>query len=421
MSRSFVMPEQKTAPPRVLMVVPQFPYPVVGGLEKQSRLLSEELALQGCKVRVLSGRITPDQPAFASEDGIEIHRLPWPRHRLVRWLTAPWSFAATFVRLARASDVVHCHVLSGVCTFSILLSALCRRPIMVKLPNVGAYGIPGMRAGRLGALRILGLRQADAIVAMSTQSVHELADIGYPMARTLVTPNGIRLPEHDGAVPPQNNAAVIGRHPGCRLLFVGRLDPQKGLPDVLQVLHKVSSGAAPCAVSLDIAGGGDEHARIESMIRELGLGDRVHLLGHVEGIPKRMPDYDALVLPSYGEGNSNVILEAMAAGLPVISTQVGGTPMLVGPAGARLLHAPGDVGALANLIAEVACDAHFRRSMGDAMRARAQQLFDIRVIAQRYRAAYAQLAQGQRNAMLDLACAEILAEAPEAEPPPCAA
>ncbi len=173
-------------------------------------------------------------------------------------------------------------------------------------------------------------------------------------------------------------------------------------------------------MTLDIAGDGEERARIEAMVQALGLGACVRLLGHVEGIPERMPGYDALVLPSYGEGNSNVILEAMAAGLPIISTHVGGTPMLVGPAGARLLHAPGDMDALASLIAEVARDAHFRRSMGAAMRARAQAFFDIRVIAQRYRAAYALLVQSQRNAMLDLACAEILAEAPEAEPSPCA-
>ncbi|HET9049268.1 MAG TPA: glycosyltransferase family 4 protein [Chiayiivirga sp.] len=418
------MPEQKTAPPRVLMVVPQFPYPVVGGLEKQSRLLSEELVLQGCKVRVLSGRITPDQPAFASEDGIEIHRLPWPRHRLVRWLTAPWSFAATFVRLARASDVVHCHVLSGVCALAIMLAGLCRRPIMVKLPGVGAFGIPGIRAGRLGALRLYLLRRADAIVAMSMQSVNELAGIDFPHDCTLVTPNGICLSRLSAG----DDAPTIGEVPsssgrvdaGCRLLFVGRLDPQKGLPDLLQALQGVMRGAAPCVVTLDIAGDGEERARIEAMVQSLGLGTCVRLLGHVEGIPERMPDYDALVLPSYGEGNSNVILEAMAAGLPVISTHVGGTPMLVGATGVRLLHAPGDVGALAHLIAEVARDAHFRCSMGDAMRARAQQLFDIRVIAQRYRAAYALLAQRQRNAMLDLACAEILAEAPEAGPSPCA-
>ena len=414
------MPEQKTAPLRVLMVVPQFPYPVVGGLEKQSRLLSEELALQGCTVRVLSGRITPDQPAFANEDGIEIHRLPWPRHRFVRWLTAPWLFAFTFVRLARASDVVHCHVPSGVSAFSILLAALYRKPIMVKLPNVGAYGIPGMRADRLGALRILGLRQADVIVAMSTQSMHELAGIGYPMARILVTPNGIRLPEHEAAVSPHNNAPVSGSHSGCRLLFVGRLDPQKGLPDVLHALHNVANSAVPSAVSLDIAGGGDEQARIESMIREQGLVDRVRLLGHVEGIQERMVGYDALVLPSYGEGNSNVILEAMAAGLPVISTRVGGTPMLVGNAGARLLHEPGDVGTLAKLIADVVRDADLRRSVGDAMRMRAQEMFDIRVVASRYRAAYELLAQGQLDAMERLACAEILAEASESKHSPCA-
>jgi len=404
MSTSRQRPDGGATSLRVLMVVPQFPYPVVGGLEKQARLLSEELMRLGCEVCVLSGRMRPSQPAFTHEEGIEVYRLPWPRHRAIRWVLSPWSFAAAFLPLARRCDVVHCHVLSGVGSYAILLARLLRKPILVKLANVGASGLPGLRKRTLGALRLNLFGRADAVVAMSGESLAELETVGYPVARTLVTPNGIRVPERAHAWPTRVDSA-------CRLLMVGRLVPQKGIQDLLQALRQLSEGTVQVQPTLDIAGEGSERANIEAAIYRHALGRRVRLLGHVERVPELMAGYDALVLPSYREGNSNVILEAMAAGLPVISTTVGGTRMLVGPGGARLLHAPGDVAALACLIEEVITNPEMRCRLGDAMRVRAEELFDVRIVARRYLAAYHLLAHGQRNRIGELACGAISADA----------
>lgn len=404
MSTSRQRTDGGVTPLRVLMVVPQFPYPVVGGLEKQARLLSEELIHLGCEVCVLSGRVTSSQPTFAHEDGIEVCRLPWPRHRAIRWVLSPWTFAFAFLRLARRCDVVHCHVLSGAGSFAILLAGLMGKPILVKLPGMGVYGLPGLRKRSLGALRLHLFARADAVAAMSGESLHELETVGYPLARTLATPNGIRMSEHSRASPARTGNA-------CRLLLVGRLDCHKGIQDLLQALCEVRAVAAQDQPTLDIAGEGSERVDIEKTIRRHALGGRVRLLGHVQGVPELMTNYDALVLPSYGEGNSNVILEAMAVGLPIISTMIGGTPMLVGPEGARLLHAPGDVAALTALIEQVIKDPVLRYRLGYAMRARAEELFDIHIVARRYLAAYHLLARGQRNRVNELACAAVVADA----------
>ena len=110
-----------------------------------------------------------------------------------------------------------------------------------------------------------------------------------------------------------------------------------------------------------------------------------------------LSDYDVFVLPSHYEGNSNAILEAMAAGLPVVSTRVGGTPMQVGEAGAKFLHEPGDTAALAELMKQFIADAGLRAELGLAMRHRAEQFFDISQVASTYACAYRLLSAGKRN------------------------
>ncbi|MGA7326777.1 MAG: glycosyltransferase family 4 protein, partial [Rhodomicrobium sp.] len=110
---------------------------------------------------------------------------------------------------------------------------------------------------------------------------------------------------------------------------------------------------------------------------------------------------DIFVLPSFNEGNSNAILEAMAAGLPVVSTRVGGTPMQVGPEGAGFLSTPGDIEGLATNISTLVRDPALCASLGQAMRVRAERHFDIRKIARTYAKAYSYLQEGKRNQIFE--------------------
>lgn len=374
----------------VLMIVPQYPFPVAGGLEKQAHELGAELVRTGHVVRVLSGRVVPGQEAFSVTDGVEVHRLPWPKGRLYRWTLLGPLVAFRMVRLMLRSDTVHAHVFSGFGLLSIALARLCARPVIVKLPNVRENGLPGLLGRRLGSLKVRVFKWADAVVAMSTESLTELRSIGYDRRRVLATPNGIRLAAQDPSV-------VRSTFNGCRLVFLGRLHPAKGLMGLLDALVALRDRGLGAEVALDIYGDGEQREALARRIRENGLSSRVTLQGHREDAADMLTQYDALVLPSRQEGNSNVILEAMAAGLPVVSTWVGGTPMLVGPAGERWLHEPDDVSALTGLLERLISDAAARQELGKAMRQRAEQYFDIRAVARTYVETYRKLAQGRRT------------------------
>lgn len=376
-------------PLAVLMAVPLYPPPVVGGLEKQAHELAVHLVARGHRVLAISGRITAAQGAVEQVDGVEVHRIGGATKGASRWLGSPLATWARLRRLVAQVDVVHVHVFSGFGLFFILLARMHRKPVLVKLPNVGDSGLPGLARQRLGQLRLWLFGRADAVVAMTLQSLQELDAIGFPRNRVLTTPNGIRLT-------PRPSVRGLGND-GCRLVMVGRLQEQKGIPDLLTALKILPAPVATAGWQLDLVGDGPLRADIERQIVAMGLQDRVRVVGHQEDVGRALAGCDAFVLPSYREGNSNAILEAMRAGLPVVSTRVGGTPMLVGAAGAALLHEPGDVQALADRLAQVITQPALRREMGAAMRERVEAYFDMRVVVVTYERAYENLARQRRE------------------------
>lgn len=376
-------------PLAILMAVPMFPPPFIGGLEKQSHELALALVERGHRVSVLSGKQNDAQSEFAQQHGIDVHRIVWPRRRWLRFLIEPWLILRQFRRIVARVDAVHCHVFSGFGLYLVLLARLHRKPVLVKLPNVGIDGLPGLRQRRFGALLLRIFRMADAVVAMSVVSKRELDAIGFDRRRVLATPNGIRIR------PLATPRPLSGTN--CRFVFVGRLHGQKGLPDLLLACQQLERRGLSGRYALDLIGSGPLEASLGQAILRLELGGVVRMLGASENVRDLMAGYDALVLPSYREGNSNAILEAMAEALPVISTAVGGTPMLVGAAGAPLLHAPGDIEALALLMQRLIEEPDARGDIGAQMRERVARYFDIEQVAQTYVRAYEFLRAGQRE------------------------
>lgn len=373
------------------MVVPQYPYPVVGGLERQAHELSKALRELGVQVQALSGKVEVGQPALEIVEGVKVHRIPWPRHKWVRFLRTHFDLFRV-LRVQRDSyDVIHLHQHSwfGLCT--ILAAKLLGKPILTKLPNVGEFGLPGMMAQRFGRLKLSILLGSDALVAVSPESLIELEQVGYPSGRVLATPNGIRL---NGK---RNRSAYreVSAYP-CRVVFVGRLSEEKCLNTLLIAWSKLIH-AGNAQATLELWGSGPLEMKLRQRCHELSIGDSVRLLGHVNDVRDRLSEMDIFVLPSRAEGNSNAILEAMGAGLPIVSTRVGGTPVLVGMAGAEFLCEPGDEDTLAAHLLRLIGDRRLREHIGAAMRRRAEQYFDICRVATTYVAAYQYLAAGQRG------------------------
>jgi glycosyltransferase involved in cell wall biosynthesis len=177
------------------------------------------------------------------------------------------------------------------------------------------------------------------------------------------------------------------RHDGGRPLVVavGRLAEPKDALTLVRALAAVP-GRAYAAL---LVGDGPDRPAVESEVRRLGLQDAVTLAGTREDVPGVLAGADVFALSSRSEGAPLSILEAMAAGLPVVSSRVGGVPELVVDGETGLLVPPGDPSAMAGALGRLLADGGLRRRLGAAGRARAERCFDVRRQRQEHLACYA--------------------------------
>jgi glycosyltransferase involved in cell wall biosynthesis len=394
---------------RILMAVPKYPFPVVGGLERQSHELAKALVQRGHAVHAVSSRFDPGQNEFEVIDGVRLHRVKWVGFRPARFLLSPFSLARMFFNLKRDVDLVHVHNVSWFGAFVTLLAQTLGLPVITKLPNIGDFGIPGMRRGPIGFLRIALFKRSDAIIAMTRESVAELEDIGYPAARVLKVTNGILL---SPATPPHPRSSET-----VNAIYVGRLSSEKGLPDLLHAWGIVKARTSH-RIKLRMIGDGPQAEELRALALALDLGETVEFFGYCRDVPAELAKANLFVLPSYAEGNSNAILEAMSAGLPIVATRVGGASIQLGSDGQRFLVVPGDRQELADGLLELIEDEALRLCLGAAMRARIESVFTIDRVAAIYEQAYELILSGRCQQIGQLNSA--LFNRTETEDSPCA-
>ncbi|HUY35625.1 MAG TPA: glycosyltransferase [Pirellulales bacterium] len=208
--------------------------------------------------------------------------------------------------------------------------------------------------------------------------------------RMVVIPNGVDLGRFDQAA--TVDLAALGVPAGRRAVtYVGRLDPQKGLPGLLVGarwwLDHLSDH------DLLLVGDGPRRSDLEAEVRRLGLTDRVHFAGWRDDVAEILRASRLLVLPSRWEGMPNVVLEAMAARLPVVATDVEGVRALLGPRADLQTVAKDDPRAFAERVVAVLSDASLAARLGEENRLRAERHFSLGAMVSSYAALYHRLAR----------------------------
>jgi glycosyltransferase involved in cell wall biosynthesis len=222
-----------------------------------------------------------------------------------------------------------------------------------------------------GPLLLRALRRADALVALTREMRQEMIAAGLPPERITIVPSGVELPPGEPG-PPEPD----------RLLFAGRLDRAKGLETLLEAV-RILRASRPRAV-LGVFGRGPEEAALRATAARLGLGEAVSFEGWTDRLEAELARSSAVVLPTLGEGMSNVLLEAMAAGRPVVTTDIPANRELVTHGENGLLAPPGDPAALAGAIGTLLDDPGLARRMGSQGRRRAERDHSLDAMAARY-------------------------------------
>ena len=180
------------------------------------------------------------------------------------------------------------------------------------------------------------------------------------------------------------------------LVSVARMYPQKDHVSLIKAFALVAS--RDDRLRLLLIGDGPLRPKLEALVRELGLASRVRFLGVRSDVPEILGAADIFVLPSLWEGNPLAVMEAMAAGKPVIATAVGGVPELIEDGVSGFLVPPGDIDALGEAIWRLAVgEPGLRERIGRAASQRAMERFDVSAVTREYEALYERLLEHRRN------------------------
>jgi glycosyltransferase involved in cell wall biosynthesis len=337
----------------------------------------------------------PSDAELLRKDGgglpINFRRYPLARIQLPALLAA---HAAAITRAAEDCDLIHAHF--TVSTAAALAAKLRRRcPVVATVHGSDIFQVPKLPLG--AAFTRSTLRRTAAVTTVSSALRDACLALAVPEAQVRVVSNSV-----DTALyAPLPDDALARRDP--RVLFVGSLIGRKGVDTLLRAFAEIAPNLRRAGPDyrLVLIGDGPEEANLARLAVELGIGELVEFGGFLPQaeVAACMRRASLFVLPSNEEGQGVVLLEAMASGTPVVATNVGGIPEVLGDLTARGLgHLvdPGDVPALAAHMRAVVEDAAHWQELSTAGRRHVEQHYSPAAIGARYRDLYAELLAHRR-------------------------
>jgi colanic acid/amylovoran biosynthesis glycosyltransferase len=380
---------------RVLVLTSTLPAVPGDGTPEFVLTLSQALA-ESFAVTILSPRV-PLAPLRERQGDVAIVRFPYfprrwegladgailPNLKAHRWrlLEVPplmGSFRRHALRLAREMqpDVVHAHWMIPAGMVAMSLKRRLGIPYVLTVHGADAYALQG-RVFRAMKARVS--REAHTVSAVS-RDIASVIGLPEAEAAALTVPMGVDVEAIRGVV--GERSPVHGR-----FLFVGRLAEKKGVDVLVEAMDGVAGG------SLVVVGDGPERPALESLATRVGVASRVTFTGRLPKarVMDQLRQAHALVIPSRvarsgdQEGTPVVLAEAMAAGVPVIASRLGGMAELVQPGLTGLVVEPGSVRSLREALVEALTRPDDLRRLATEAAERMPQTLDIGVTSDRYR------------------------------------
>jgi glycosyltransferase involved in cell wall biosynthesis len=378
---------------RVLRVIARLN---VGGPALHTTLLTERLDPRRYDARLVTGTEEPGEGNYLALHGKAPERvivLP-TLGREVRGVADGVTLAA-LVRLMRRvrPHVVHTHTAKAG-TLGRLAARLARVPVVVHTYHghvFHGYFSPARARIFLGVERTLA-RWTDCLLAVSETVRRELLALGVGSpARFRVVPLGLDLDRYRGTDAARGSLrGELGLPPEAPVVtIVARLVPIKAHEVFLEAARRVHQ-ALPASRFL-IVGDGERRAALEALAADLGLGTSVRFLGWRRDLERVYADATVVALTSRNEGSPVSLIEAMAAGRPIVAARVGGVPDLVEDGVTGCLVPPDDPGALAAALVTLLQNSERCRTLGQAARERVVPAFAAERLVADVDALYAEL------------------------------
>ena len=226
------------------------------------------------------------------------------------------------------------------------------------------------------------LKRFDCVYPLSPALLQTLRQRGFDPLRLRLVLNSVDLSGLDFRINPRSAMDPFS------VLFVGRIYRPKGVFDLVKAF---SLAKLPASSHLNIVGDGEDVGELGTFIGDLGIADKVTLAGATSSVPEYLADSHVLVLPSYAEGIPRVVMEAFAAGTPVVGTDIPGIRQLVENDVTGLLAPVGDTGRLARAIERLCNNPELARLMAENARLVVEKSYSAKRMAQDFETEYRRL------------------------------
>ena len=353
----------------LLIVTGIFP-PDIGGPATYVPSMASELVKRGHRVTVvtLSDTLDHDDRSYN-----------FPLHRIRRGLSKPLRFLFTVLRILRQGRSAQVLYVNGLYLEAVIANFLLRKPMVQKIVGDWAWERAtnkkwvkdnfekfqkrkyGLKIELLRALRNFCVRRADTLIAPSDYLARVITTWGVSASKIFIVYNAVEIPSWTRTTVPLATRLNI--------VTVGRLVPWKQIDYLIEALTEIDGAG------LVVVGDGPDRSRLEDLVRATKLTDRIYFAGQrsKEETLGLMTACDLFVLNSTYEGFPHVVLEAMCAGLPVVATEVGGTPELVRDGENGLLISPNANGTLSKTLLKLLSCSEERQRLAAGARETTQR------------------------------------------------
>lgn len=379
-------------------------HPEVGGGETQARLLAEGLSAGGHSIMILTRRSRRDSDRVELIGVTPVFRLPPPGSgQLKKWglifSSIPW-----LVRMRRHYDIVFVSGYRVIGISAVLVCKLLGKGCILKADSQGemsgSFFEPGLR--RLGIsptgwpfqvflrLRNLVLKQADAFSAISNDIALELSAAGVASSKIHRIPNSVDTARFCPAEPAHKarlRETLALRDDVPVAVYTGRLVSYKGLPLLLNVWHQLQKRHANAILILVGSGGLDIHnceAELRAYVSTHALGQSIRFAGSVSNVEMYLQAADLFAFPTENDAFPTSLIEAMACGLPVVTTPVGAISTIVTDQQNGLVVPPRDEQRLYQALDTLLSDSRLSSRLGQEARKTVQDRYSAARVTKAY-------------------------------------
>lgn len=301
---------------KIAIIVLYFPPNWLGGTEIATYNIARYLVMKGHEVHIIT-LLDKQMQKIEMMEGFYVHHII--RHSRTPLISSALYFTSIFVNIKRiCPDIIHCQSLSaGWIPF--LLKIFLKTPYVIYGRGSDIYTNYRFK----NIILRLAIKNANSVIALTEDMKKEMNKIDRQ--DVFVIPNGITIDDYC-----ENSPNIIRRRDNEKIiLFVGGLRSVKGVNYLICAMKDVIE-KYPNA-RLILVGDGEERRNLENLADKLNLNQKITFVGNIpnKDVSKYMKEADIFVLPSLSEGFPVVILEAMASGLPIVTTKIRGIPEIV--------------------------------------------------------------------------------------------